>query len=99
MATWRCLSSRLPRLARRRFGDRLPRAHTPELGTARRGTDHLTQPADFHLPTRLPGLWVVSSPPVGGPHRGLPHGGRGRDLPGASIATAGAWDVGLARGQ
>ena len=34
-----------------------------------------------------------------GVHRGLPHGGRAGDLPGASIATAGAWHVGLARGQ
>jgi len=34
-----------------------------------------------------------------GVHRGLPHGGRAGDLPGASIAAAGAWHVGLARGQ
>ena len=31
-------------------------------------------------------------------HRGLPHGGRAGDLPGASIRTAGAWLAGLARG-
>jgi hypothetical protein len=42
---------------------------------------------------------VVLRSPVGGAHRGLPRGGRAGDLSGVSIATAGAWPVGLARGQ